>query len=104
MLSEQSIRGPSLPPYVNGIPDPKIASPIALSMRTEKIRNKRPAMAAMIVSRPAESRCWSPEDVKTLIEPKTKSIRAMPPARPMAISRTRPAKPVISVGILPRAV
>ena len=48
----------------------------------------------MIISRPAATFLGSPPDIRILIEPKTMIIRAMPPARPMAIVKTRPAKAV----------
>src|SRR3989344_3172573 len=83
---------------------PRRLTPIKRRIKTEKIRNNNPATAATIMSRPAASRCWSPEDIKTLIEPMTIKIKAMPPARPVAIDKILPAKVVGLVEILPKAV
>ena len=78
--------------------------PKALNISTEKIKKSNPAMAAMIVSRPAAKVCWLPEEVSTRIEPKTRRIKAIPPAIPMAIERNLPANLVMSVSISPKAV
>ncbi len=75
-----------------------------LRIRTERIKNKRPETAATIISLPPVNFCWSPEEVKTLIEPMTIKIKAMPPASPVAIWRIFDTKSVGLVGILPRAV
>ena len=78
-----------------------MTSPKKRKIKTEKIKNSRPATAATIWSLPAFNFCWSPEEVRTLIEPMTIKIKAMPPARPRAIVRILPTNCEGSAVILP---
>ena len=81
-----------------------MVTPMNFKIKTENIRNSRPATAAIIMSRPPISFCWSPEEVKTRTEPMTIRIKARPPAMPVARERILVAKAEGLVGMLPRAV
>src|SRR3990172_8186139 len=58
-----------------------------LKIRNENIKNKSPATAAIIISRPAATFFGSPPEVNTLIAPITIIIRAIAPARLAPIVR-----------------
>src|SRR3989344_3019277 len=73
-------------------------------IRTENMINKRPATAAIIMSRPAPTPLGSPEDIKTRTEPITIRTSAIPPARPIAMERNWVENAPISVEIFPKAV
>src|SRR3989344_2012830 len=65
-----------------------ISTPINLRIRTENIINIKPASAAIIISRPALTFWGLPVEVKTRMAPMTIRIKAIPPARPVAMVKT----------------